>query len=493
MLAVGAIQVLMLLVALARAKFLAYAMGTQGYGIIGTIDQTIVTVVSVGSIGLPFVAVKILSRNKSESQENFERAYAGFFASLFVIGVVATAIGVGAALLAPTIFGTQIAQYRVLIAVAVVAVPSLMVNILLANALAAAGRGKQAAVFALLVQTVLLVATIFGAVLGGFRGIYIATVGCGSLLTIVATTSLRRTLGSPWRGGFGWLYSEIRRERTIPVYAFWTYAGGAVYALSLSGLRTSTFSSQGATAAGLLAAAMNLALTVGAVVNPMSNLLLTPYLNRLLPLEEKIATANDFATKMLSVVLVVSLPMALFPHFVMRVLFAPSFGSAAVVLFGFVAWQSVAQVVNILTQLLIGLDDFAFACIATIVGNAGVFFLAPWVTSHEGLPGAAMLLIGGSIACGFISGLRLWQKFHTVLSGIALFRLLFALAAIGGSWLLGRQWDETTVTGFVTRIVYGLIVLLAMTAQLSQSEKAWVTSILRGRFGRNGLANPSTL
>ncbi len=476
MLAVGAIQVLILLIGLARAKFLSFAIGTAGYGLVGTVDQIIITMVSVGSLGLPFVALKMLSRSQSESQEQFERAYAGFFAALFSLGLLTAVIGVAITMVAPEVFGSHLAHYRLIIGIAIVAVPSLMINILLANSLAASRFGRRAALFTLLVQAVLLAGTVFGAVSAGVIGIYVATVAGGSILTIGASIALRRTLGSPLSEGFSWLINQIRRDRTILVYAFWSYASVAVYALSLSGLRTSLFSNDGAAAAGLLSAAMNLALTVGAVINPISNLMLTPHLNRAIPFEQKVSAANDFALRMLAVIVLVSLPMVLFPRLVMRLLFAPSFLEAAPILFAFVVWQCLAQAVNVLTQLLIGLDDFAFSCGATILGNALVFALAPWITARMDLTGAAALLIGGAAVCGIVSTIRLSQKFGTRPDRVAVLRLAFALAAISGSVFVARTSPEMTAIGFAVRAVYGIVCVLLLAALLNPAERAWLAS-----------------
>jgi O-antigen/teichoic acid export membrane protein len=482
MLAVGAIQALILLVALARAKFLSFAIGTEGYGIAATIDQLVIAMVSIGSAGLPFVAIKMLSQSHSESEERFEQRYAGFFAALLTLGLLTSFIGVALVMLAPQIFGAELARYRLLIAIAIAAIPALMLNILLANALAAAQRPRQAAVFTLAVQATLLAATVIGALAGGLSGIYIATVIAGTIATIVAAAVFQSRLGWPVISSFARLSQEMRRERKIVGYAFWTYAATAIYALALSALRTSTFSNLGAAAAGFLAGALSLALAVGAVVNPISNLLLTPFVNRTIPVHEKISASNDFLMRMLTVVLIISLPIVLFPQLSVRLLFAPAFIPAASIVLALVTWQCVSQFGNVYTQILIGLDDLAFACIATIAGNGAILLLAPSVTERMGIAGAATLLIGGSLVCGSISAIRLSSKFHVGVSRGAFFRLLFVLAVIAGSRVLGKLLTETTPSGFAARVVYAGLSVSILLAMLSRAERDWLSSLTSRRF-----------
>ena len=486
MLAVGGVQVLILLLGLLRAKFLSVTLGPAGYGLVGTIDQLVLALISLGTLGLPFAGLKFMARGHSEGQHNFERTYAGFLWALAVLGILTAAIGAGLGLFAPEIFGKELAGYGWLIAVAMLGIPASMVNMLVANALAASQRGRESALFTLAIQGLLLAATIAGVYAAGTKGIYVATVVVGSVTTVAAIVALRRSLGSPLAAGPAWFKAEVKRDRTVMTYSAWVYIATAIYTVSLSGVRTSVFSQLGAANAGLLQASLGLALTVGAVINPISNLILAPFLNRSIPVDQKVTAANDFAMKVLTLLLVGGLPLVMFPRFAMSLLFAHEFLPAAAILFAFIIWQCIAQLVNVYTQLLVGIDDVAVACAILAVGYGAVFLMTPSMTSLFGLPGVAVALIAGVIVVGIANGIRLQRKYHASIRRTVAVRLIFTVAAILLAATLTVGSPEFSTRGFTLRLAIALALLALQWFLLDSSEREWTRSRLRLlRLSRN--------
>jgi hypothetical protein len=98
------------------------------------------------------------------------------------------------------------------------------------------------------------------------------------------------------------------------------------------------FDSLGSAAAVGLQALLSIALTVGAVMTPMSGLYLVPLLNRQMPVAAKLGVANDFAAKIAFIFASGRRGLAL-PDLALTVLFSHHFAAAAGVLFLFVVWQ----------------------------------------------------------------------------------------------------------------------------------------------------------
>lgn len=481
MLSVGAIQLFIMLLGLLRSKFLSVTLGPAGYGLVGTIDQIVLALISLGALGLPLVAVKFMAKSHSEGHDAFQRTYAGFLWALAFLGITTAAIGVGLGILAPKIFGHDLAPYRWLIVIAMLGIPAAMVNVLLANALAASQRGSRSALFTFAIQGVVLLAVVIGVYAGGTMGLYVATVAAGALTTFVAILLLRRVLGSPGRAGARWLVSELKRNSTVMSYSAWFYIASSVYALAMSGLRTFVFSDFGAVEAGLLQASLSLALTVGAVIAPMSNLILTPLLNRSMPSGDKVTAANEFASRVLTLLLIVALPLVLFPHIAVKLLFAAEFLPAAGFLFAFIIWQCLAQLVNVYTQLLIGLDDVAFACAAISLSYGTALLLAPPMMSWLGLPGAAVALTAGTVLGGVSAILRLNRRFHVSTSRRVLLRLAFCMSGICVGAVVSTTSAEGSSSGGVVRLAVALALLGLQWSLLDGVERRWVGSRFRQR------------
>ena len=79
LLSIGAIQVVIMLVALVRAKVLSVLLGPAGYGVASTIDQTVLSTMQLAHLSLPFTAMKFMARRHSDGHDAFERTYATFF------------------------------------------------------------------------------------------------------------------------------------------------------------------------------------------------------------------------------------------------------------------------------------------------------------------------------------------------------------------------------------------------------------------------------
>lgn len=489
LLSIGVIQMAIMLVALVRAKVLSVLLGPAGYGVASTIDQTVLSTMQLAHLSLPFTAMKFMARRHSDGHEAFERTFATFFRALAIQAVIAVAIVATLLIWRPTLFGSDLGAYRPYFLIAALSVPAAMLNVLFVNTLASAQRGASSAMLNMLVLLALAAAAIVGVAVNGIAGLYVATVATGVGTTLGSIWYLRRSLGVHVTAPTAGLRRELRESPEIVRFAMLIYVAMAAYSLTMLGTRYFVFEGLGAVGAGLLQALLGIALTVGNVMTPMNGLFFTPYVNRQLPVETKIAAADDFAGKVTLLLLLAGVVVALFPRVVLTLLFSHRFAPAAGALPLFVIWQCLYQIVNVYLQLLIGLDDVAYYAMATVLGYAVAAAAFPTLIAGFGLGGAALALSVAMLVAFAATLIRLRRKFGATVSPLVMARAAFCLAAI---YFAGRLFDpvtETTLAGIGTRGAYGILVVVLAALTLSRAERSLIASGLA--WGRVRLTSRS--
>jgi antigen flippase len=486
LLSIGAVQIVIMLVALVRAKVLSVLLGPAGYGVASTIDQTVLSTMQLAHLSLPFTAMKFMARRHSDGHDAFERTYATFFRALSLLALIA--VGAVSALLVwkPGLFGNDLVAYRPILFIAILGVPAAMLNILFVNTLASAQRGASSAMVNMCVLAALALAAIVGVQANGIAGLYVATAIAGVVTTVGTVWYLRRTLGVHVTARTNGLVRELRASPEIVTYALMIYAAMSAYSLTMLAIRYFAFNTLGATAAGLLQAALGIALTAGAVVTPMNGLFLTPYLNRQLPLEEKARAANDFAGKVLALFVIGGVVVALFPTTVISLLFSSRFTAVAATLFLFVIWQCLYQFANVYLQLLIGLDDVAYASAATFFayGVTALFFHV--LIARFGIAGVALSLCLTVLVQLLAMLARLRVRFAVGIASRVWVRTAYAVAVIAGAGTLisrgapaGGFASELGLRGFAIRLLYAGLAVAMMALLLDPSERALVAGLAR--------------
>lgn len=484
---IGAIQLVIMLVALVRAKVLSVMLGPANYGVTSTIDQTMLSVMQLAHLSLPFTAMKFLSRRHSDGHEPFERTYATFVRALSLLAVAAVAVVLALLTWWPGVFGADLAEYRPYFYVAVFTVPAAMLNILFVNTLAAAQRGASSAMVNMLVLLSLAIAAIVGVVVHGIAGLYLASAITSIAAAIVTAWYLRRTLGVHVTAPTDGLVRELRASPEIVKYALMIYVAMAAYSLTLLATRYFVFGALGAVGAGHLQALLGIALTVGAVMTPMNGYFLTPYVNRQLPVERKAKAANDFAALVVLLLVVGGVMVSLFPRLVLTILFSSKFAPAATALFLFVIWQVWYQVVNVYLQLLIGLDEVGYFAVSTCIGYAVAALLFPGAIARFGLGGAAIALSSAMMVASVAAVLRLRTKFGVTVAPLVWVRAAYCLAAIAGAGVLFPPDGETTLSGAGARLGYAVVAIGLAALTLTADERAMVGGGLRSKRAAQAL------
>lgn len=460
MITVGLIQLVILVFALLRAKGLAVMLGPEGVGIIGTMDQLVVTLTQVAAFGIPFAAMKFMSAAHSTSEDAFRNSFTAFVRIMLGLSAVVTAFGLAVTLFAPGLL-SGFADYREIVLVAMLSVPPTMMTILLAHTLAAAQMPRTAALYNLGFAASMALAGLLGAWLAGIRGFYFGAAGAGGLTVLAMMIWLARRMGlSVMRRGVSLRYELTHRPNVVRTALSASLALVAFSATMLV-VRYAVISTMGEAPTGLLQAALSLALSVGSILATMNGLYLAPSLNRTDPDAVKFRKATRFASRVALLLVAGAVPAALLPGLGLTILFTSAFVPAAMTLILCLIWQCGFQLKTVYLQLLIGVDrplSAGFgALLAMAVTSAVVFVLV----GSWGLLAAPVALIAGEVAGILFMVVRLVQIAGMPVPWAVLGRFVWAGLAIGGAGLL---FDAAVILpaplDFALRLGYGLVALV---------------------------------
>ena len=464
MIVVGAIQFLILVVALVRGKALAVMLGPEGVGVIGTVDQFIVTVAQLSALGLPFAAMKSMSAAHSQSDDAFRRTFATFARIILFISVAVAVVASSTEILAHSIF-SGLSEYRDALVLALFAVPPMILSILVAHTFASAGMPRAAAIFNLVFAAVLAGAALAGAALGGVWGFYFGTVLAGAVVLIAALLWLRRWMGLSILGRGVSVWRDLPGKRLIAGTAVSAYANLVSASALLLLVRYVVLQREGEAAVGLLQSALGVALSAGSILATLSALYLAPSLNRNSPIDEKFRRAGSFAKTAALYMMLGGVPVALFPGLVLTILYTGAFTGAAALLILCLIWQGLTLVMTTYSHLLVGIDRPMAATVTTILSvGAGILAAILLVDSWGPVAAPLALIVTAVVRTGLIAGLLVTQNGMPLPWGV-LARYLGVTAAIGGGALL---FDVSVAipdaAGFVYRGLYALTVTGLMWA-----------------------------
>lgn len=476
LLVIGVLQAVAIIVGLLKGKALSILLGPAQFGVMSTVDQVVLMLISLGSLSLPFTATKFMSRSHSIGAERFEATTASFLRALGFLSVLTAAVGFVLVSLRPQLFGADLVPYYRVLRLAMLGIPAAVMHALIINTFAAAQRPIAAAGVGLGLASVLAIAAIGGVSFDGLVGLYAATSLIASLVLIASLFYMSRSVGVRILGPHTGIVAELRENPEVVSYAAYIYVAQATIAAAMLVSRYVVFSRLGAPSVGLLQSSLSIALTVGAVLAPMSAFYLMPLVNRHMEGTRKIDAANIFAGKMLLLLFLGSLPVVLFPGLLVGLLYTRAFAGAAATLFVFVVWQCIFQVANIYQQVLIGLDDVRFMSIAATMGfgvAAGLMYL---LVPLFGLGGIGAGLASGMLLYGVAGAVRLRRRHGLQVSKSVALRAVLVCGSILAAGVLFGAESELMLSGLAMRVGYAASTTGILWLSLQSGERQFITS-----------------
>jgi PST family polysaccharide transporter len=471
--ALGGIQALTMAAGLARTKVLAHLLGPAGVGVSSVIDQVVSLIAQVGSLSIPFVALKFLSRARDDSREDTRRIYDALFVILLFASIASAVIGGVIAFVRPAAFGEGLAPYRAVMLAAVASVPPFAVAPLLRNAMAAFAKHRESAFAAFFGAVLTVVGAYVGVTVGGLAGLFVAN----AIVLVITIAAMQWYLS----GALGLRLSNhvhagtaINTLREQPgLFGF----AAAMYVLAFTSpfayltARSMLLSTHGAIDAGLVAAAYGIAVSVRLVLTQANNLYLTPLLNRNSPKPERIATVAEYLRVLIVIVAVSTLGIVLFPTQWLLLLYSTEFLGAVSLVTIFVLAEAVLLIVGVYQMLLIGFDDIAGHLVATVAGQFVTIALARWLVESNGGFGVGIAFIAGNAVMLAGLAIRLFQAHNArrVLAPLLPLTLALGVTAAAGWWVSGE-----TSPGIALRVVAFAIASGGALLLLRPDERRWL-------------------
>lgn len=479
LISIGFIQVLIILINIGRGKILSILLGPAGFGVVSTIDQIVVSAIQLGGLAVPALALKLMSNAHSESQEKFQNTYSSFLSGIFGLSLFTTVLILLSIWLKPDLFGQDIVPYIDYLNLALFSVPTLMMALFFVNTLASAQKSSLSIYLHLIVTLLMTSAGCLGVYFGGILGLYIATIPTGIVTSICAVIFIGKKLRLKTFNSSANLIQTIKEKPEIVSMAMTMYARLSAYSLLMLTIRFFVFAENGEVQVGFLQALLSIALALAAVVGQMTALVFMPLVNRAIPIPDKLTAAYNFQSTIIFLIATVSLPFLLFPKLTLFLLFSSKFIVVAQVVYLFIVWQYLFQIVNVYQQLLVGLDDMLFCTISSIFGNLFSIFVSLFLIPSLGLSGTAMSLILGITTTGLIIVYRLKTKFDSPVPIPVWSRTALILAGLMLTGILFNQIDEWSPQGLFIRFGFSCIYLLGLWCLLSGEQKEIIMSFRR--------------
>jgi PST family polysaccharide transporter len=477
-LTIGTLQTLAIAVNFIRTKLVAVMVGPEGVGIISTIDQVVQSAAYFSTVSLPFASVKFLSKAHSEGGEAFKRTYANFLKALLTLAIVGTVVVTSIVFFRPRLLGQEALKYKTLLLVAMLGMPTAILGGLFTQVFAAAQKYKHSSLLALITGVAVTTTSVIGIAAAGILGLYIGNVIAGALVTLGVLIYLRRAFDLPLYSRATSVIAELKHNPKIIPFSVMLYLASLTYSLSFLVVRYTVLKNYGEANAGLLQAAIALSLAIGLVLSPTNGLFLTPVVNRNIEKADKIKAAIDFEKKLVTILSLVSMPVVLFPHLVLTILFSTKFVVASQFVFLFVISQCVAQLAGIHQALLIGFDDLKAYSIMTCAGHISLGLLSWFMVASFGIFGISIAFITAYSIIFVSTFIRLKLKHGVSMPGNLWMLIAYGLSALllfGAIFSTNDSWSPIMVA---SKIVVCMLFTLGLLCGLSKGERSALYGVL---------------
>jgi antigen flippase len=478
-LTIGTIQALAILVTFVKSKIVAVLLGPEGVGIVSTIDQVVQSAAYLSAFSLPLASVKFLSRSHSEGDDSFRRCYSSFLKALMILSVAGAVVTVGLAFFKEGLLGPELAKYKTLLVLALLGIPAIVLGGFFSNVFAAARSYKASSLLAFFTNITAATAIAIGVATAGVLGLYIGSALAGLLVVVGALIYARKVLGLPTRSPSASILREMRNSPGIVQFSVMLYLGSITYSISLLVARYAVLTNFGAAEAGLLQGALALAIALGMVLTPANGLYLTPIVNRNISKGEKIRHAVEFQRKLLLISCLAAMPLVLFPHTLLTILFSSKFVSVGQLVFPFVVAQCLSQLAGVHQALLIGFDDLKVYAALTIACHLSMAGLAWLLVPQYGILGVAIAYLVAALGIFLSTMARLKFKHGLTEAGGLSLQVGGALSVVFLTGLFFRGIDERSITAGAFRLGIIAVFALSFLLTLSHEERTSLFGMLR--------------
>ncbi|HEV8722544.1 MAG TPA: hypothetical protein VGW77_18150 [Candidatus Binatia bacterium] len=492
LLTIGGLQLLTMLVLLVRTKIFAVWLGPDGVGVLAIIDKLLATVGQTISLSLPFAAIRFLPELWSRSQDEFVALSRRMRNVLAFLALVATGFGLVVTMFFPQFWGKELLPYRTMVFFGFVSLPVVIFVPFMKNVIAGRLAHTPSGLFSLGHAVILTLTGVVGVWWGGLSAYYGLYAVLGPVLVILAIRFAEHRLGheaqqtgnEPWGISLPWRIWKFS-------FALWGLAFVTPFAALY--VHYHVLDMYGIEVAGWMQAAMGVGLAVRGLLGSAHPLFLTPNVNRGGSPEERMAWVNEFQKTFSFLCIVTVLPLLLFPHIVVALLYSPKFLPAAPFIALFVIGEVLILLAGTYQALVVAFDHLVFHVSQNLLAHGVLLTIAILLIEPYGIFGAGLAGICGQLVLYSGSTVFLRWRYGLRIPLRSSLLTLFIVVSLGLGGLVGALYSEFSLEVVLGKVSLfgilitglGLFLTSADRANLFQlTREAWTRLQSVGAFGR---------
>ena len=480
----GGAQALVLVAGMARWKIIAILLGPGGVGIAGVIDQTAQLALQIGQLNIPTVSLRFLAiAQEDQGSRGAAWLYRTLLRAVLSTTALVAAVVTGILLLRPGSLGVETTGYVAAVAFALAATPLTAATGLIRNVLATLHRHRAAATTLLMSSLAIAGGSYVGLRIGGLSGAYLAALIVGLLTAGALHRLVVSALPAASTARPGSLLALLQAHPDIVRFSLTLYAVGFTVPLGYWVVRWKVLQSLGPQSAGFLVAALTLATGVRAVFSQASTQYLLPLASRNLPKEVRAAEVARYVRTLSLLLLLAALPLLLFPHEVLLVLYSRQFIAAADVLGVLVLSEVILAIADAYRMLQLGFNDLAGFAATTLTGVTITGIGIWWVVPAFGLRGVALLQLAVGLVVLMQSIIRVRSR-HRVRVGWRTFAMeMYVISALAAAALIGRAVPEPGTLHIAAKAAVAALMLTGgwMLVPAQERDASWLRLLTRLR------------
>jgi len=480
LLTIGFLQVLTMAVNLVRTKALALLLGPGWIGVMAVVDKLLAVLAQTASLSMPFAAVRFLPGLWSRDPGGFTRLIWRMRNLLILTVLAATVLGLVVTLEFPGAWGTDLLPYRSIVFIAFLSLPVVAFVPFLQNAIASRLQHNYSMLFVLAHAVVFTLAGVLGAWWNGLVGLYGLYAVLGLLVVIPVMRTVRRIpdgTSLPVSAGDGF---SIGLPREIWKFSLALFGLTFVTPFAAVYVHYQVLRYFGLKPAGWMQAAMGIGFSLRTLLGSASAVFLTPNVNRGGSPEERMCLVVEYYNTLGILCALVGLPLLLFPHQVLRILYSLEFLAAV----PFVAWFVVGEVLGLLAgtlqSLVVAFDHIAFHVIQNVTAQALLLTVAFLLIEDYGILGAGVATMSAPLLLYVSTALFLRRKCALTLPLRSWCLGVFLIGSLALGGIIGVKFPEMSLGVLAGKCsLYGtfLVGLWVILGPLDRA-KLWT-------FGRN--------
>jgi O-antigen/teichoic acid export membrane protein len=484
MLSIGGLQLLTMIVLLARTKVLALLLGPEQYGVMAVIDKLLAVVAQTVSFSMPFAALRFLPALWATDRARFGSELRAMGATILVLALAATLVGVVSTTIVGVHWGAELASYDAIIALGFLTIPALALVPFLQNALAARLAHRDSQRFQLANAALFSVAGIAGAATAGLQGIYALYATLGTALVAWRARLLRAEIDAP-------AAPESFRD-LLPSRRIWRFSS-IMFALAFLTPYAALFTHYqvlqhvGAAGAGWLQAAWGIAIAVRSLLGTGHAIFLTPHVNRSGSPEERMQWAIAFQRTFCLLAILLVPPLLLAADVAVRLLYSRAFAPATPYVFLFVIVEIVGLLAGTYQTIVVALDRLGFHVLQNLAAQFVIIALSATFVPSAGIGGVVVAALAAQLLLYTATSMFLWARFGLRQDARTLALTVYVVAALLAAGVVGRSSPALVLPSLLLRLAVYALLLLLVPLFTTDDERGRVRTIARRAAGRLGL------